>query len=250
MIRVFIGFDDNEEVAFHTLSQSIHEYASHPVSITPIRLSQLRAVFYREPDPLQSTQFSFSRFLTPYLSDYKGWSIFMDCDMLFTEDIYNLWRLRDKRYALQVVQHQHIPKEGVKFLNQVQTKYFRKNWSSLMLFNNAKCRALTPEYVNTATGLELHQFKWLDDDAIGSLPQKWNHLVGYNAPQDDIGNIHFTNGGPYFKDYEQSDYHQLWRDSLKKVLYAKNSADFLRESVANIQEDSFYYPQYQKRNFQ
>jgi hypothetical protein len=99
----------------------------------------------------------------------------------------------------------------VKFLGAVQTKYEKKNWSSVMLMNCAKCTALTPEYVNTATGLQLHQFKWLDDDSlIGELPSRWNHLVGYDAPRNDASLVHYTIGGPYFEEYAQCEYAREW----------------------------------------
>lgn len=164
MINIFIGFDARETAAFHVLSHSIHSQATEPVSITPIMLSQLNGVFTREHNALQSTDFSFSRFLTPYLSDYEGWSIFMDCDMVMQTDIAKLWALRDEQYALMCVKHDHNPTEDTKFLGAVQTKYNKKNWSSVMMFNNARCKALTPNFVNTASGLELHQFKWLNND--------------------------------------------------------------------------------------
>ena len=161
MIRVFIGYDAREAIAFSVLEHSIHRRASAPVAIAPVMLDQLKAVYRRERNPLQSTDFSFSRFLTPWLCGYEGWAVFMDCDQLVLDDIAKLWALRDERYAVQVVKHNHVPKEQVKFLGEKQSKYEKKNWSSVMLMNCAKCRALTPEYVNTASGLELHQFKWL-----------------------------------------------------------------------------------------
>ena len=221
MIRVFIGYDPRESVAFSVLSHSIQARASQPVAITPVMLSQLGAVLARERHPLQSTDFSFSRFLTPYLSGYTGWSVFMDCDMLMLKDISELWKLRDDRYAVMVVKHSHVPKESVKFLGEPQTKYEKKNWSSVMLFNNARCRALTPEYINQATGLELHQFKWLEsDDLIGALPAAWNHLVGYNPPRKDAALVHFTIGGPYFPQYEDCEYAADWfaeRDAMLRA---------------------------------
>ena len=112
--------------------------------------------------------------------------------------------------AVLVCKHDYVPKTERKFLDQVQTKYPRKNWSSLMLFNNDCCRSLTPEYVNAAPGLDLHRFKWIDDDAIGALPLEWNWLVGeydYN-PQARIP--HFTLGGPYFEEYRDCDYAAEW----------------------------------------
>ncbi len=220
-VRVFIGYDTKEIAAYHALCQSIIDRSSVPVSFVPIALDHLSGIFTRERNSLQSTEFSFSRFLVPYLSDYQGWSLFMDCDMLFRDDIAKLWELRDDKYSVMCVQHDYQPKEDVKFLGQVQTKYEKKNWSSVMLFNNAKCKALSKDFVNTASGLELHQFKWLEsDDQIGSLPLKWNHLVGVYEKDEDAANVHYTEGGPYFTDYADCDYCEDWfaaRDRMNFV---------------------------------
>ena len=221
MIRVFIGYDDREAAAFGVLSHSIHARSSEPVAIAPLRLSELSGIYKRPRDPLQATDFSFSRFLTPHLCGYEGWAIFMDCDMLVLDDIAKLWRLRDARYAVQVVKHVHVPKEEVKFLGAVQTKYGKKNWSSVMLMNCGKCMKLTPEYVNAASGLELHQFKWLEGDhLIGEIPHAWNHLVGYDAPRRDASLVHYTIGGPYFDAYRDCEYAKEWfaeRDAMLRV---------------------------------
>ncbi len=221
MINVFVGYDPREAVAFSVLAYSIHARASQPVGVTPLMLSQLKGVYTRERHPLQSTDFSFTRFLVPHLSGYTGWSLFMDCDMLVLDDIAKLWAQCDDRYAVQVVKHNHVPKEDIKFLGAKQTKYEKKNWSSVILFNNAKCRALTPEYVNTATGLELHQFKWLgNDNLIGELPHRWNHLVGYDAPSSEVSLVHYTIGGPYFEEYRNCEYAETWRKEHERMLYA------------------------------
>jgi hypothetical protein len=221
VIRVFIGYDTREAVAFSVLSYSIQARASAPVSVSPLMLSQLKGILTRERHPLQSTDFSFSRFLTPYLSGYEGWSVFMDCDMLMLADIAGLYSLRDESCAVMVVKHDHVPKETTKFLGEPQSKYEKKNWSSVMLFNNARCRALSPDYVNTASGLELHQFKWLANDGlIGSLPERWNHLVGYSPPRRDAALVHYTLGGPYFDGYRDCEYSNEWfaeRDAMLRV---------------------------------
>ena len=213
MIRVFIGFDTVETVSYHVLSHSIQARCSEPVSITPLMLTQLSSLMTRERHNLQSTEFSFSRFLVPHLCDYQGWALFMDCDMLVLDDMADLWILRDDNFAVQVVKHDHVPKETTKFLGQPQSKYEKKNWSSVMLFNNEKCKALTPDFVNTATGLELHRYQWLDGDhLIGDIPHRWNHLVGYDetVPVGEVSNLHYTIGGPYFDDYKDTDYAAEW----------------------------------------
>ena len=232
MIRVYIGYDPREAVAFSVLSYSIQARASEPVLIAPLMLSQLSGVLTRERHPLQSSDFSFSRFLTPYLSGYSGWTVFMDCDMLMLDDIAGLHRLRDDRYAVMVVKHDHVPRETVKFLGEPQSKYEKKNWSSVILFNNARCRALTPEYVNSASGLELHQFKWLgDDDLIGALPDRWNHLVSYNASRPDAALVHYTQGGPYFDDYRDCEYSREWFAEREAMLRTTASGEAVKSGA-------------------
>lgn len=218
--HIYIGFDSKEVVAYHVLCQSILEKSSIPVTFTPISLNNVENIFTRERNPLQSTEFSFSRFLVPYLSLYEGWSLFADCDMLMRTDIAQLWELRDDRYAAMCVKHDYVPKVETKFLGQVQTKYEKKNWSSVILFNNAKCRKLDLDYVNTASGLELHQFKWLEsDDLIGELPASWNWLVNEYEYSPDAKLVHFTDGGPYFDEYKNDDYAEEWFATRDRVLH-------------------------------
>ncbi len=221
-LKIFIGFDKRETIAFNVLSHSIFSNASRPVSICPLVLDQLREVHTRERHPLQSTDFSFTRFLVPYLSDYQGWSLFMDCDMLVMDDICKLWDQINEKYAIQVVKHDHKPKETTKFLSQPQSAYEKKNWSSVMLFNNAKCRALSPEYVDSASGLELHQFKWLEDDSlIGDLPIEWNYLVDCGLPETKPANVHYTLGGPYFSEYRKCGFSAEWNIAKEQMLYVE-----------------------------
>jgi len=211
MINIFIGYDSKEKIAYHVLAESLLRNSSKPLAITPIYLPNIKDDFVRERNNLSSTEFSFSRFMIPHLMNYQGWAIFMDCDMLNYTDINELWRLRDDKYAVQVCKHDYIPKEDVKFLGQVQTKYEKKNWSSLMLMNCKKCTQLTPNYVNRATGLELHQFKWLEGDhLIGDIPLEWNWLVGEYDYKKDVNQVHYTKGGPYFEEYTTSDYSNDW----------------------------------------
>ena len=211
MINIFVGYDSKEKAAFNVLSYSILKNSTQPVAITPIYLGNIKDTFVRERNSLSSTEFSFSRFIIPHLMNYQGWAVFMDCDQLMKADIAELWRLRDDKYAVQVCKHDYIPKSQTKFLGQVQTVYPKKNWSSFMLMNCKKCAALTPDYVNSASGLELHQFKWLEtEDLIGDLPLEWNWLADEYEKKDDVKNIHYTEGGPWFENYGNCDYADDW----------------------------------------
>ncbi|MDH3588787.1 MAG: glycosyltransferase [Gammaproteobacteria bacterium] len=234
-MRVFIGYDSAEEVALHVLSSSIWRRASQPVPIIPLKLSQLPMT--RERHPLQSTEFSFSRFLVPYLCGYKGWAVFMDCDMLIRDDIIELFQEADPQYAVQVVKHDYVPRSRSKFLGNMQTTYEKKNWSSVMLFNCEKCTALTPEAVNSESGLWLHQFKWLkNDEQIGELHPTWNHLVGEYPHLPEIKNIHYTEGGPWFDEYHDTDYADEWFIERERMLqsYVRSKAIKETDDVANV----------------
>jgi hypothetical protein len=222
VLSIYIGYDSRESVAFHTLAHSILRRASLPISIAPLVQGQLKHLYRRSRGPTESTEFSMTRFLVPALSGYRGWSLFMDCDMLCRTDIAALAaeieRQPDK--AVLVCKHDYTPRTERKFLDQVQTRYTRKNWSSLMLFNNERCRSLTAGYVNSASGLELHRFAWADDAAIGELALEWNWLVGEYPYNPAARIVHFTIGGPYFPAYRDCDYAAEWfaeRDSMQHV---------------------------------
>ena len=227
--RVYIGYDQHETVAYHVLSHSILRHASTPISITPVMRSQIQNIYTRPRGPLESTDFSMTRFLVPYLSGFEGHSLFLDCDMLCQADIGELfiYGLAYPDKAVHVVQHDYVPKSAKKFLDQPQTAYHRKNWSSVMLFNNALCTQLTPEYVNQATGLALHQFQWLRDEQIGALPLDWNWLVGEYEKNEKAKLLHYTLGTPCFEEYGHCDQAQRWMDVLSEVL-SPCSADAVR----------------------
>lgn len=225
MLNVFIGYDARESVAFYTLAHSILRRASAPVSITALAQSQLKGLYTRPRGPTESTEFALTRFLVPALSGYSGWSVFMDCDMLCRADITELQAHIDGQpdKAVLVCQHDYVPRTERKFLGQVQTKYPRKNWSSLMIFNNERCKALTAGYVNSASGLDLHRFKWLRDPQIGALPLEWNWLVTEYEYRPEAKIVHYTLGGPYFDEYRDCDYADEWRaeyESMRSVAFS------------------------------
>ena len=183
--RIFIGYDSRETVAWHVLSHSIMRRTKSPISITPIGNECLpTAIWWRGRGPHDSTEFSNARFIVPYLCNYEGWAVFMDCDMLCQVDICELIAEADDQYAVMVKKHQYTPESSTKFLGQEQSRYARKNWSSLMLINCAHydSRKLTLDYVNNAPGFDLHQFAWTDH--VGPLSEGWNELVKHPRKRD------------------------------------------------------------------
>ena len=219
MRNLYVGYDAQEPTAYHVLAHSILRRASSPISVTPLVRDQLKPFFERQRGPLESTDFSISRFLVPYLSGYQGYSVFMDCDMLCLADIKELWNFVNSRHvAVWVAQHDYTPKSEIKMQDQVQTVYPRKNWSSVMVFNNSQCRALTPDYVSTASGLDLHRFAWVKSDRlIGSLPLEWNWLVGEYAINQAAKMLHYTLGGPWFANHRTCDRAEDWYDEYRTM---------------------------------
>jgi hypothetical protein len=149
----------------------------------------------------------------------------MDCDFLVFGDIAELWALRDSKYAVQVCKHSNETfKAGKKFLGAEQTVYERKCWSSLMLFNceHPSTKRLAPGVVNDADGLWLHQLRWCQDPEIGDLPLEWNWLVSHYPHKDNVQAVHYTEGGPYFKDYRNCDYSLEWWKAFGRMKYVQD----------------------------
>lgn len=224
MLKIFIGFDAREEVAYHVLSRSILVRARRPVSITPLILNQLRPVFHRPRDPMQTTDFTFSRFMTPYLAG-SGISVFMDADMLCLTDICQLEDIALANFDkdVLVVKHDYTPSSAIKFLSQPQMPYPCKNWSSLIVFNGHRnaVKRLTPDYVNHASAMDLHQFKWANQ--IGELPVEWNHLVGEYKPNPHAKIVHYTLGTPCFRDYQNCEFSHEWFMELEGMTSCEES---------------------------
>lgn len=218
MLNVVVGYDRQVRIPAYVVAESIMKHCTQPVNFTFLHRSTLQE-FTRPQHDLDSTEFSISRFLTPYLHNYTGWTLFVDNDIVVQSDISELFSYADPKYAVLCVKHNYIPKRNTKFRDKTQTTYNYKNWSSVMLFNNDKCRALTIDYVNTASGLNLHQFKWLNDDKkIGNLPPEWNHLVGSSICSNPKL-LHYTEGGPFYaatKNCQYSDeWHSVYRSMIK-----------------------------------
>ena len=217
-IRIFVGFDPAESVAYHVCCQSILERASRPVSFTPIGLINVPKEYTRPRGDKDSTEFAIARFLVPWMCEYRGSALFIDGDMVFRSDIAELFDSVDRDKPVSVVKHDYVPKSAKKFLGQEQTRYSMKNWSSVMLFNNSLCEMLTLDYVMKAPGLDLHQFKWLGDIGIGELDPTWNHLVGEYPNSSCAKNLHYTLGGPYFSDYSSTDHADDWFSVYRRAM--------------------------------
>lgn len=197
MLRIFLGYDERQAVAYNVARYSIERRSSVPVAITPLKLDTLPCK--REG----LTRFTFSRFLVPHLCNFAGYALFLDSDIIFLDDVAKLFSLVDTDGpAAWVSKNEH------KF-----------EWASLILFNcgHESNRILTPDYVQTAP--DLHRISWLKDGEIGDIPREWNHLVGYDKPRTDAKAVHYTQGLPIFPETEGSEYADAWRAEHKAMNY-------------------------------
>lgn len=248
-MKVYIGYDGREDVAAKVCAWSIRRHTRADMDIRTLNHVDLRrAGLFRRPWLTEaetgnkvdlvdgrpfSTDFSHTRFLVPQLCDYRGWALFMDCDMVVTTDLKKLFELADDRYAVMVVKHQHKPNEREKMDGQPQLRYPRKNWSSFMLINCAHPanRALNAGYVNMTAGGVMHAFGWLGDEAtsealIGELPRDYNWIEGSSAPMPPPAKpgqkpvlpavIHYTVGGPWFPNCKTVKYGDVWQEYYER----------------------------------
>lgn len=227
--KIFVGYDSREDIAWQVCRHSLLRHSNSSVAVIPIRQSVMRelGLYNRAPDSGASTEFSLTRFLTPFLAVQDGWALFCDCDFLFTTDVRNIFDGLDPTKAVYCVQHDYKPAHQIKMDGQKQAAYPRKNWSSLMLFNcgHPDVQALTPSVVNSASPSYLHRFEWVQDQShIGALDLDWNFLDGeYEKPDSTPRVIHYTNGGPWFEEWQKCDHAELWLRERDLYLQAQSS---------------------------
>ena len=224
-MKVYVGYDTREDIAYQVCEHSIKR-RNGQTEVIPLKQKDLReqGLYTREPDKLASTEFTFTRFFVPYLNNYKGWAVFCDCDFVWRISPTELEQYCDNSKAVVCVQHDYKPKEGLKMHGQIQLQYPRKNWSSMVLWNcgHPKNKVLTPELLNTESGKFLHRFSWLNDSDIGNLPPIYNWLVSwYQEPKDGTPKIlHYTEGGPWFENYRNCEYADVWKKELINLFSA------------------------------
>jgi hypothetical protein len=215
-MKIYIGYDSTnygQEVAYRVCKRSIENHSAEDVEVYPIKLKDMYVHGYnRGRDKKQSTEFTYTRFLSPYLAEYKGAVLFCDSDFLWRVNALEILNFIDSNHSVSCVRHEYtecpskIKMDGIK-----QEWYPKKNWSSLMLFNanHEDCKKLTPGLVSSETAKYLHRMEWTTEEKIGSIPIEYNYLVGYYRDKKPKA-LHFTDGGPWHKDYQDVEYKEEW----------------------------------------
>ena len=210
MIRIFIGYDSREAIAYHVCCNSLIRHSSTTLNITPLALNNISDFVETHADG--SNQFIYSRFLIPHLMNYEGWALFIDGDMILRSDIQELWSMRNENKAVMCVHHDYKTKMQTKYLGAKNQDYPRKNWSSVVLWNcgHPANKVVTPQFVQNSTGAQLHRFTWLDDDQIGELPKIWNWLPDEFGLNLDAKLLHYTLGTPCFVEFADTPMGNEW----------------------------------------
>jgi hypothetical protein len=223
-MKIYIGYDEREHAAAEVAIKSLRRVAPdlEPELLTSGRLAAA-GLLTRISDhrggqdydlishAKKSTRFAVSRFLTPLLCQ-QGFALFVDCDVVFLEDPRAMLQEIKAEHAVSVVKHDYRTSHTWKMIDQVNTPYARKNWSSVMLFNcdHKANRRLSLRDVNERPGLDLHQFYWLHDEEIGELWKGWNWLVGEQPRPQPSLLAHFTLGGPWIEGWEPKEHDEIW----------------------------------------
>ena len=218
LINIFVGFDQKESIAYHAFVQSLIDSSSIPLSITPLAENNLN--IYNEKHLDGTNKFTYSRFLVPYLMNFKGWAIYFDGDMVCLSDIKDLIRNFDTNKAVNVIKHDYKTKNSVKYFGQKNEDYPRKNWSSVIIWNceHPKNKILTPDFIESMNGAFLHRFKWLDNVEIGELDKKWNWLAVEYPEIKDANLIHYTLGTPCFEEYKNTSMANYWKKAFNRLM--------------------------------
>ena len=224
-IPIFVGYDPREAIAYHTCANSIIRQASQPVAIIPLALNLFSD--YTETHTDGSNHFIYSRFLVPHLMDYTGHAIFIDGDMIVRGDIAELWNMRQHNVDVQVVKHNYKTRMTEKYLGAKNENYPRKNWSSVILWNcqNPANKRLTPQFIEKATGAELHRFSWIQDERIGALPIEWNWLPDEFGVNPEAKLLHYTLGTPCFTEFHNTPQGEEWHRERSLTDYCLQRAD-------------------------
>jgi lipopolysaccharide biosynthesis glycosyltransferase len=209
-IPVFIGYDPREAIAYHVCANSIIRNASAPVAIIPVALNLFTD--YKETHGDNSNHFVYTRFLVPYLMDFRGRAIFIDGDMVVRGDIIELYESLKTAHDVAVVKHDYKTRMPVKYMGAPNEDYPRKNWSSVIVWDcqSYPNRRLTPDFVQKQPGSFLHRFSWIDDDRIQALPTEWNWLPDELGENTQAKLLHYTLGTPCFNEFVDTTQAEDW----------------------------------------
>lgn len=208
MITIYIGYDSSnygQELAFEVCKRSLLRFNKN-LKIIKLDRKELKdkKLYLRENDNDGSTEFTYTRFLVPFLNNYTGYAIFCDSDFLWRCDINIIKQYLDNTKSVLCVKHNYENcLTNIKMDGKKQEWYPRKNWSSLMVFNceHQDCKNLDINNIKIKSPQWLHRMEWTSDENIKEIPKTFNYLLGYYEDNENPNAVHLTDGGPWYKNW-------------------------------------------------
>ena len=235
MITLYIGFDSSnhgQQVAFDVCKRSVLRF-TNDINIVKLSKQNLKdkRIYLRDNDNDASTEFTYTRFLVPFLNSYDGYAIFCDSDFIWRCDINELKQYFDNSKAISCIQHKYDKcNSSLKMDGLKQEWYPRKNWSSLMIFNcsHPDCGNLTIDSIAHQTPQWLHRMVWTIDENIGSIMKTYNYLLGYYNDDDDPKVVHLTDGGPWHNDWYTN---KIFKDTKYEIEWMRYLNDYEKDDL-------------------
>ena len=219
--NLYIGYDSSQNDAYSVCKYSIEKKSN--ININKLDLNELKSknIYFRE-DNTGSTEFTYTRFLVPYLNNYKGWALFCDSDFLwFCDPIEIFHEYINDKYSVLCVKHDYLNCNGnTKMDGKKQEWYPKKNWSSLMLFNCNHpdiINNLNLENINTKSPQWLHRMEWTSEENIGEIDKKYNYLINYYF-DNNFKALHYTDGGPWHENYKNCEFATEWNNFYNEYI--------------------------------
>lgn len=237
---VYIGFDSvnyGQTLAYEVCKRSIQKYNNNIVIHKLIKKELEEKKIFNRDDNSGSTEFTYTRFLVPYLNNYKGWCLFCDSDFVWFCDIHELFtQFCNDKYAVLCVKHKYENcNNNIKMNGIIQEWYPRKNWSSLMLFNcsHPSIQNLSIENINNKSSKWLHRMEWCNDNEIGEIDISYNYLVNYYSTHKYKA-LHYTDGGPWNFNYRYTQYYNEWITYLTSYEVDNLNKELKKEYINTI----------------
>jgi hypothetical protein len=204
---VYIGIDSRQPLAYTVMRYSVESNASRPISVNGLFLHQLPI------SRVGATEFSYSRFLVPWLMDFEGFGLFCDEDQVMTGDVWELFSYCSKL---------DDPWDVAVMKNQPEYE-----WPSVMVFNNQNLKHMTPEYIEDKSN-RFFDFAWAKH--VAELPPEWNHFCGGARPKD-AKLYHFSQGIPYWPETRGLDEDPVWFEAFENTMKAGKWIDFHKDTI-------------------
>lgn len=227
VIKIFVGADRSQLLAFKVLEHSIKRNTSQQVKCRAIDNSMMPEC--KSKTNLPYTNFSFARFGIPSFAGYQGKAIYLDADMLVLADIADLWSLDFAGAKILTLEQ---PRED---LQQKQSK--KRKQTAVMMLDCEALKDWVPEEIIGNLGKKYDRTKLMSLDIFPQrkikeiIPTVWNCMDWYEEGVSKL--VHYTKIETQPWVYPKHPCGNLWLNELRLMLKdGKIEESFIRQEVA------------------